>query len=94
MRVRGKHLLELDLGEYAMIDGRWYACAPDRVPPVSQYTPDRFLADLSAHDVTEHDDGTITVLPSILITVFTPKPIRWHGYLKRGVWQKLPASDV
>jgi hypothetical protein len=53
-------------------------------------TPNGLHANLSAHDVTEHEDGTITVSPSILVTL--PQgdaPTReWHGYLERGVWRQ------
>lgn len=38
---------------------------------------------LVTHQVTEHDDGTITVTPSIL------DPNGWHGYLERGVWREV-----
>jgi len=31
------------------------------------------------HHVTEHEDGTITVSPSIITRT-------WHGWLKRGIW--------
>jgi hypothetical protein len=34
------------------------------------------------HTVTEHEDGTITVHPSIV----TPT---WHGWLDRGVWRSV-----
>jgi hypothetical protein len=34
---------------------------------------------LGSHSVTEHEDGTITVSPSIA-------GAGWHGWLKRGVW--------
>ena len=37
---------------------------------------------------TEHDDGTITVSPSILMTSDNPAGA-WHGYLERGVWQEV-----
>lgn len=36
---------------------------------------------LSDHEITEHEDATITVNPSILM------PDQWHGYLERGVWR-------
>jgi hypothetical protein len=53
-------------------------------------TPNGLHANLSAHDVTENKDGTITVSPSILVTL--PQgdaPTReWHGYLENGVWRK------
>ncbi len=38
---------------------------------------------LITHQVEEHDDGTITVTPSIL------DPNGWHGYLERGVWREV-----
>lgn len=61
-------------------DGNWYACAPNG-----------HLGNLTAHDVTEHEDGTITVSPSILITTRDTERKQdvelWHGYLERGVWR-------
>lgn len=56
------------------------------------YLPGGGLGDLSQHDVTEHEDGTITVSPSILVT--SPRPAgerRRHGFLRRGVWE--PCGD-
>lgn len=38
---------------------------------------------LTTHTVVEHEDGTITVSPSIL----DPSAGGWHGYLERGVWR-------
>jgi hypothetical protein len=41
---------------------------------------------LSGHQVVEHEDGTITVSPSIL----TGRGERqWHGYLEHGVWRQV-----
>lgn len=34
------------------------------------------------HTVVEHEDGTITVHPSIVTS-------RWHGWLERGVWRSV-----
>ena len=34
------------------------------------------------HEVEEHDDGTITVSPSIVTSD------GWHGWLDRGVWRE------
>lgn len=34
------------------------------------------------HTVTEHDDGTITVSPSIVTH-------SWHGWLERGHWRSV-----
>ena len=54
-------------------------------------TPNGHLGNLSAHTVTEHDDGTITVSPSILVSTTRPKDGKdvelWHGFLERGVWR-------
>lgn len=36
------------------------------------------------HTVVEHDDGTITVSPSIQFETGR----RWHGYLERGIWRQ------
>lgn len=34
------------------------------------------------HQVAEHEDGTITVTPSIVVTHGN----QWHGWLQRGEW--------
>jgi len=49
-------------------------------------TPNGLLGCLTAHTITEHEDGTITVSPSIL--VMTSGQLGWHGYLERGVWRE------
>lgn len=51
------------------------------------------FANLQAHEVIEHEDGTITVSPSIKVTI-PNSPIIWHGYLKKGVWERLPDSNI
>jgi hypothetical protein len=70
-------------GEYAKWPegGSWYAKPPGF----------KSVANLSQHTVVEHDDGTITVSPSILCTARDDdgKEIQWHGYLERGVWRKV-----
>lgn len=67
-------------GDYAKAPvGVWHAI-----------TPNGHGANLSAHQVEEHEDGTITVTPSI--EVFwpgrgdTPRHTFYHGHLTRGVW--------
>lgn len=44
---------------------------------------------LEGHEVEEHEDGTITVSPSILISTRVGGEDRelWHGFLERGVWR-------
>ena len=71
-------------GDYGKLsDGSWYGSPPAAIDT------DGFplLANLSKHNVTEHDDGTITVSPSILITSWNGKS--WHGFLERGVWREV-----
>ena len=59
-------------------------------------TPNGRDANLDAHQVLLHEDGTITVSPSILVyagrTVddnYKPMDLpAWHGYLERGVWRE------
>lgn len=48
--------------------------------------PGSHMGDVSGHTVTEHEDGTITVSPSILIDDGRNK---WHGYLERGIWRQV-----
>lgn len=67
----------LEPGEYALINGEWYGC-----------TPDGRLAGLRLHNVVEHDDGKITVSPSILVSG-GGKSGSWHGYLENGVWREI-----
>lgn len=77
-RVEGKEPHELLSGEYgkwSLDSDTWYA----RTPCGTQ------VANLGAHQITEHDDGTITASPSILIRGGEPN---WHGFLERGVWRK------
>ncbi len=74
--------LLLKPGEYGKDprDDRWYAV-----------TPNGLFGCLDAHEVTEHDNGTITVSPSILVTGYSyeeKKDISWHGYLEQGVWRE------
>lgn len=45
------------------------------------------FANLRKHEVTEHEDGTITVSPSIL--TFDENGPRWHGFLEHGVWREV-----
>lgn len=45
------------------------------------------VGNLTKHNITEHEDGTITVSPSILVE--TGDGRRWHGFLVAGVWRAL-----
>lgn len=61
-------------GDYFTYKGQWYAS-----------TPTGLRCNLSGHQVTEHEDGTITVSPSILVN--RGQENEWHGFLERGVWR-------
>lgn len=52
------------------------------------YFPKCGLGNLAAHEVTEHEDGTITVSPSIRMQGHQDgQPYEIHGYLEKGVWR-------
>lgn len=74
------HLLQP--GEYGKWKetGHWYC-----VPPGTG-----LLAGLGKHTVEEHSDGTISVMPSILVGGhdFSGLYRSWHGYLTRGVFKE------
>lgn len=58
----------------------WHGCAPNGEP-----------CNLHGHKVIEHEDGTISVSPSIRITTSRDRGKTeielWHGFLERGVWR-------
>ena len=57
-------------GDYGKtIHGKWLA-----------FPPKAHLGPLKHHEVVEHEDGSITVSPSIEWPGF-------HGYLEKGVWR-------
>ena len=41
------------------------------------------IGDSTGHQVIEHEDGTISVSPSI------DSPGAWHGFLEHGVWREV-----
>lgn len=52
------------------------------------YLPGCGTGNLSGHSVIEHEDGTITASPSILVTGHANgKPVQRHGYLEHGEWR-------
>ena len=52
--------------------------------------PRGHIGGLRKHTVTGHEDGTITVSPSILLTWGDATGDHtWHGYLERGVWREV-----
>jgi hypothetical protein len=65
-------------GDYGKYEGVWYCRPPWK----------HALGNLAKHQVEEHEDGTITVSPSILIKCGGDIG-EWHGYLRKGVWDQL-----
>ncbi len=62
---------------YFKIEDIWYL-----------YLPGCGLGNLANHKVEEHEDGTISVTPSILVTGHdSGKQTQVHGYLTRGEWK-------
>lgn len=55
------------------------------------YLPGAGAGELRDHTVTEHDDGTITVSPSIGFYDQSGTRFKRHGFLRRGIWE--PCSD-
>jgi hypothetical protein len=72
--------LVLAEGDYGKdLAGEWW-CRP----------PGCSMGSLKDHEITEHEDGTVTVTPSIEadpVAVGKPPPA-FHGYLQHGVWRK------
>jgi hypothetical protein len=88
-----------DRGDYCLVppaidprgDGVWYVIDPDN--RVGAIVP-------SVHQVREHDDGTITVQPSLACRAadghsptgdIVPSAGKegWHGWLRAGVWESV-----
>lgn len=64
-------------GAYGTVNGKdWYAT-----------TPNGLAGNLGNHQVQEHEDGTITVSPSILVSGGGDGK-SYHGFLERGVWRE------
>lgn len=70
---------ELEAGEYSYKDGQLWlrlpnGAGPSRLAGKGVKTP---------WDVVEHEDGTISVSPSIL-----DHGSGWHGFLEHGCWRE------
>jgi hypothetical protein len=53
------------------------------------YLPRAGVGRLTAHTVTEHEDGTITVSPSIGMRKSSEGGFVRHGFLERGKWREV-----
>ena len=77
---------------YNDITGKWCwfgVCPTERSDDPKSPFFQPVVCALGAHDVVEHEDGTITVSPSIQVTRRIDEPELWHGYLERGIWRTL-----
>jgi len=77
--------IEMDPGDYgrsADHSGQWVFRAPVD-PDTGRYFG---VGALPLHTVIEHEDGTITVSPSILVTGH--HGATWHGWLEKGIWRE------
>ena len=77
--IRIANIEAVDHGKvcYLKEDGIWWL-----------YLPSCGFGNLANHTITEHEDGTITVSPSILMTGHCAgEPTQRHGYLEHGVWR-------
>lgn len=74
----GDHLRDVEPGDYwkpeNRPDGEWWI-----------RDPFGYFGRITQHTVTEHEDGTITVEPSILDDRGPGQP-SFHGFLRAGVW--------
>lgn len=62
-------------GEYCKYKGFFHA-----------RTPNGLSGSFQAHNIVEHEDGTITASPSILVKDWRKKS--YHGYLTKGIWRE------
>jgi len=70
---------EIERGGYARVGTAWF------LRPPSWRIRQAVMIDPAIHSVEEHEDGTITVTPSISYS--TPdRDDYWQGWLTHGVW--------
>lgn len=90
--MKGKRIAD---NKYCANNGE-YSKQTDTKPYGKEYwnckTPNGHYGCLVDHKVIEHEGGTITVSPSILVSMSTgsakTKKSLWHGYLEKGVWRE------
>jgi hypothetical protein len=67
-------------GDYGRWRGMWWVRPPQNGEGRSA------TGCIKLHTVTEHEDRTITVAPSIR-QMYGDGEELWHGFLERGVWR-------
>jgi hypothetical protein len=78
---------DLKPSEYCKRNGNWWVCVPGE-PTQGGGRITGNEDDRPNWEVTEHEDGTITVSPSIQLTakVDGVEQELYHGHLVEGVW--------
>jgi hypothetical protein len=82
--MNGRRVYNTDLlcpGDYVKIGDSWLICVPNGL---------HGTINNKIWNITEHEDGTITISPSILISIDVPdtEKLSWHGYLEKGIWRE------
>jgi phosphoribulokinase len=85
--MQGKRIIPIDEndlprnpGEYMKReDGTWLLCLPNGI---------HGTIDNKIWNITEHEDMTISVVPSICVGVSADEKFNWHGFLTKGVWKE------
>lgn len=78
-------------GDYILRDGRRmvWLCLPNGVQANLQVS-DTTATDARTWGLVEHEDGSLSLSPSILLHPSPPiDHAGWHGYLERGVWREV-----
>jgi len=80
-----------------MKPGNYFKLSSNPVEYIVQ-TPNGLVCSLRNHTVIEHEGGTITVSPSIVVDGLKLENqfirinevnAHWHGYLEKGVWREV-----
>ncbi len=82
---------DMEPGDYLLRSGRRmvWLCLPNGAQANLQVS-DMTATDVRTWGLTEHDDGTLTLSPSILLHPSPPAdPVGWHGFLECGVWREV-----
>ncbi len=80
VRCDEKSIFELQAGEYSYKNGHVWLVLPNGQGP-SHLAGDGVK---NPWTVEEHEDGTISLSPSILDC-----ETKWHGFLERGQWREV-----
>jgi hypothetical protein len=89
METQGRRVYPDEKGNLPLREGD-YGLHPDSGWQVRP--PGCHAGGISKHEVEEHEDGTITVSPSIVLYDINERGETvevWHGYLHHGIWKTI-----